>query len=151
MKPDITKFTLPQLEEYYAGLLEKVRDLIEDTGGDVAARKTPEEENTPPLPSRNTIAGSAGNVNGSAAKTEFKNLKKGDAAEIVFKESQDEILHKRAVFEEFQRRGHTASNIASLTSTMSSDPRFVSLGDGLWRLAQPDLSPVNGRDKDAST
>jgi hypothetical protein len=136
MKKSETIKVLRGLESHYAAALGQVRDLIKLEGGE-------SDEDAPKQTA--SSAGSATGSNGDAAtKKDMKKMAKGDAVALLFQESGQKELHKVKMFEEMHRRGHPVSSLASLTSGLSGDARFKSVGAGKWCLAQPDLATTNG-------
>jgi hypothetical protein len=111
--------------EAYESALGKVRDLIE------LEKKASGEKTQAPISKFGTLPDS-----------KFRKLTKGDAVKLLFEQFGDTAVGP--LFLEMKQRGHRVSSKESLRSMLSSDSRFVSRGNGLWGLAQPELSAANG-------
>ena len=150
MKKNLTNCTLDELEVHYESMLRKVRDLKADVSGtvgeksetngthqDVVSRLTA----VVPTVSRQTAKA----IGEPALDDQFKLLTKGDAAERVLR-AHGKAMRKHDIFAELQRLGHPVASLPAFTSALSADKkRFKSEGNGMWSLAQPDLTSASSK------
>jgi 2-methylisocitrate lyase-like PEP mutase family enzyme len=152
MKKSPALQSLRDLEKHYAKMLRNVRELIEDSGGEVESPTPANRTNgTPTLAERVSSFSELSAATILSPKTSLERLTKAEAVLQVLREEKSYEFDKNEMFEKLRQRGHAVKNVAALVSMLSGDSRFMSEGQGLWSLAEPDLSEVNGHDKGAET
>jgi hypothetical protein len=132
---DTTIETLRSLEAKYLKrveaaqeALEKVRDLIREESGQTS------QVLIVPVRVRRRA-----NIDAVKQETSFSGLTKGDAAAKIMAEAGRDMT-KKEIFDEMKSRGHGVASLIALTSTLSEDDRFLSLGKGVWALAQREVT-----------
>jgi len=109
--------------------LENTISLIND-----ALEKTPVKSNS--LPSDIEITA-------RYRTRKFRQISTGDAAEQVLRGLPGHRANKIDLFEAIKPLGPKCASIQALTSAISADKRFTSLGGGVWTLAELDLPNIS--------